>query len=144
MRARRFRQLFEREGAIVRPCAFDALSAILVERVGFEVVGTTGYGIAATLIGHPDIGLVSFGEMLDRVRTIINAVSIPVDVDADTGYGNAINVYWTVVNFASIGAAGIKIEDQMWPKRCGHMSGKRLISKDEMIQKIKAARRAAS
>ena len=112
---RRFRQLFERDGAIIRPCAFDALSAILTEKAGFEVVGTTGYGIAATLIGQPDIGLVSFGEMLGRVRTIINAVSIPVDVDADTGYGNALNVYWTVLNFAKLGAAGVRIEDQAWP-----------------------------
>jgi len=141
-KGREFRKLFEREGALLRPCAFDALSAILIERVGFEVVGTTGYGIAATLIGQPDIGLVSFGEMLERVRTIINAVNIPVDVDADTGYGNALNVYWTVYNFAAVGAAGVRIEDQVWPKRCGHMLGKRLISKDEMVQKVKAAIRA--
>lgn len=142
-RSKKFRQLFEKDGVILRPCAFDALSAILIEKVGFEVVGTTGYGIAATLIGQPDIGLVSFGEMLERVRTIINAVSIPVDVDADTGYGNAINVYWTVLNFSLAGAAGIRIEDQVWPKRCGHMLGKRLIPKEEMVQKIKAAKKAA-
>jgi methylisocitrate lyase len=141
-RSREFRRLFEREGAILRPCAFDALSAILIERVGFEVVGTTGYGIAATLIGQPDIGLVSFGEMLERVRTIVNAVSIPVDVDADTGYGNALNVYWTVYNFATIGAAGVRIEDQVWPKRCGHMLGKRIVPREEMVQKIKAAIKA--
>jgi len=141
---KKFRSLFEKDGIILRPCAFDALSAILIEKVGFDVVGTTGYGIAATLIGQPDIGLVSFGEMLDRVRTIINAVSIPVDVDADTGYGNAVNVYWTSLNFALIGAAGIRIEDQVWPKRCGHMLGKRLISKEEMVQKIKAAKKAIS
>jgi methylisocitrate lyase len=142
-KSKEFRKyLTEREGALLRPCAFDALSAILIEKVGFEVVGTTGYGIAATLIGQPDIGLVSFGEMLERVRTIINAVNIPVDVDADTGYGNALNVYWTVYNFATVGAAGVRIEDQVWPKRCGHMVGKRLVSKDEMVQKIKAAIRA--
>lgn len=140
---KRFRQLLEREGMIIRPCAFDALSAILIEKAGFEIMGTTGYGIAATLIGQPDIGLVSFGEMLERVRTIINAVTIPVDVDADTGYGNPINVYWTVYNFARIGAAGVRIEDQVWPKRCGHMLGKRIVSREEMVQKIKAAKKAA-
>ncbi|MEM4488901.1 MAG: isocitrate lyase/PEP mutase family protein [Desulfurococcaceae archaeon] len=140
--AKAFRRLLEKDGSIVRPCVFDSLSAIIAERVGFEIVGTTGYGIAAVLIGQPDIGLVSFGEMLERVRTIINSVKIPVDVDADTGYGNPINTYWTVLNFARIGAAGVRIEDQVWPKKCGHMLGKRLISKEEMIQKIKAAIRA--
>lgn len=140
---KRFRQLLEREGMIIRPCAFDALSAILIEKAGFEIMGTTGYGIAATLIGQPDIGLVSFGEMLERVRTIINAVTIPVDVDANTGYGNPINVYWTVYNFARIGAADVRIEDQVWPKRCGHMLGKRIVSREEMVQKIKAAKKAA-
>lgn len=138
-----FRKMLLKEpGMIVRPCAYDALSAILIERAGFKVVGTTGYGIAATLIGQPDIGLVSFGEMLERVRTIINAVSIPVDVDIDTGYGNPLNVYWTVYNFAKIGAAGVRIEDQVWPKKCGHMAGKKLISIEEMIKKIKAAIKA--
>lgn len=142
--SKRFRELLGKDRMILRPCAFDALSAIIIEKVGFEVVGTTGYGIAATLIGQPDIGLVSFGEMLERVRTMINAVTIPVDVDADTGYGNPVNVYWTVYNFAKIGAAGIRIEDQVWPKRCGHMLGKRIISKEEMVQKIKAAKKAAN
>ncbi len=141
-RSKAFRKLLEGSKPIVRPCAYDALSAILIERAGFEVVGTSGYGIAASLIGQPDIGLISFGEMLERVRTIINAVSIPVDVDADTGYGNALNVYWTVKNFALVGAAGIRIEDQVWPKRCGHMSGKQIISKEEMVQKIRAAIKA--
>ncbi|MEM0272859.1 MAG: oxaloacetate decarboxylase [Thermoprotei archaeon] len=141
---KRFRELLSRDKMIIRPCAYDALSAIIIEKVGFEIVGTTGYGIAATLIGQPDIGLVSFGEMLERVRTIINAVSIPVDVDADTGYGNPLNVYWTAYNFAKVGAAGIRIEDQVWPKRCGHMLGKRIIPKEEMVQKIKAAKKAAS
>ncbi len=140
--AKKFRGLFEKPGLIFRPCAYDALSAIIIEKVGFEVVGTTGYGIAASLLGVPDIGLVSFGEMLERVRTIVNAVSIPVDVDADTGYGNPLNVYWTVYNLAKVGAAGVRIEDQVWPKKCGHMKGKMIISKEEMVQKIKAAVKA--
>lgn len=141
-RARVFRSYFERDSLTLRPCAYDALSAILIEKAGFEVVGTSGYGISASIIGQPDIGLVGYGEMVERVRTMINAVSLPVDVDADTGYGNALNVYWTVKNFAGIGAAGIRIEDQVWPKRCGHMAGKQIISTGEMIRKIKAAVKA--
>lgn len=137
-----FREALEKPGLLLRPCAYDALSAVLIEKAGFEVIGTTGYGIAASLIGQPDIGLVSYGEMLERVRSIIAAVTKPVDVDADTGYGNALNVYWAVYNFSLIGAGGIRIEDQVWPKRCGHMAGKQIISKDEMVQKIKAAIRA--
>lgn len=142
-KAKRFRELFERPGLIIRACAYDALSAILIEQAGFECVGTTGYGISAATIGQPDIGLLSFGGMFDQVRHIVNAVNIPVDVDADTGYGNAQNVYWTVLSYARIGAASARIEDQEWPKRCGHMTGKHIIPADEMVEKIKAARKAA-
>lgn len=127
---------------IFRPCAYDALSAILIEKAGFEVIGTTGYGIASSLIGQPDIGLVGFSEMLERSRTIVNAVTRPVDVDIDTGYGNALNAYWTVKNFVRIGAAGVRIEDQVWPKRCGHMAGKQIISKEDMLGKIRSAIKA--
>ncbi len=141
-RANRFRTLIKSEGLVLRPCAYDALSAIMIEKAGFRVVGTTGYGISASLIGQPDIGLVGYGEMVERVRTIVNAVSVPVDVDADTGYGNAMNVYWTVKNFAGIGASGVRIEDQVWPKRCGHMEGKQIIPTEEMVRKIKAAVKA--
>lgn len=139
-KARKLRQYLEREGKLtLRVCAYDALSAVLIERAGFEVVGTTGYGISASLIGQPDMGLVGFGEMLERVRTIVNATDLPVDADIDTGYGNALNVYWTVKNFAKIGVAGVRLEDQVWPKRCGHMEGKSIISIEEMVSKIKAA-----
>jgi 2-methylisocitrate lyase-like PEP mutase family enzyme len=141
-RSRVFKGLFDRPGMIFRPCAYDALSALLIEKANFEVAGTTGYGIAASLIGQPDIGLMGFTEMLERTRTIVNAVSIPVDVDIDTGYGNALNVYWTVRNFAKIGAAGVRLEDQVWPKRCGHMAGKQLVSKGDMVRKIGAALKA--
>uniref|UniRef100_A0A7C4XTZ1 Isocitrate lyase/PEP mutase family protein n=1 Tax=Caldisericum exile TaxID=693075 RepID=A0A7C4XTZ1_9BACT len=141
-RAKKFKEYFKGKELLLRPCAYDALSAILIERAGFKVVGTTGYGISASLIGQPDIGLVDFSAMLERVRTIVNAVHIPVDVDADTGYGNALNVYWTVKNFARVGAAGIRIEDQVWPKRCGHMAGKMVISIEEMVGKIKGAIKA--
>ena len=122
----------------LRPCGYDALSALLIEKAGFKLMGTSGYAISASAIGQPDLGLISFGELLERARNIINSVSIPVDIDADTGYGNALNAYWTVKNYIWIDAAGIRIEDQTWPKRCGHMSGKSIISKEEMVQKIRA------
>lgn len=139
-KAKRFRDYLARENTLtLRVCAYDALSAVLIERAGFEVVGTTGYGISASLIGQPDIGLVGYAEMLERVRTIVNATSLPVDADIDTGYGNALNVFWTVKNFARIGVAGVRLEDQVWPKRCGHMEGKSIISLEEMVSKIKAA-----
>jgi methylisocitrate lyase len=141
-RSRIFRELLERPGLLLRPCGYDALSALLIEKAGFKLMGTSGYAIAASAIGQPDLGLISFGELLERARNIINCVSIPVDVDADTGYGNALNAYWTAKNYIWIGAGGIRIEDQTWPKRCGHMSGKSIISKEEMAAKIKAAIRA--
>jgi 2-methylisocitrate lyase-like PEP mutase family enzyme len=141
--AKDFRDLLEGDnGLILRPCAYDALSAILIEKAGFRVIGTTGYGISAALIGQPDIGLIAYAETLERARTIVNATNCPVDVDVDTGYGNAMNVYWTVQNMARIGVGGVRIEDQVWPKRCGHMAGKGVISGDEMVTKIKAAVRA--
>jgi len=141
-RGKRFRELLKRPGLLLRPCAYDALSAILIERAGFDAVGTSGYGISASLIGQPDMGLVGYQEMLERTRTIVNAVGIPVDVDIDTGYGNALNVYWTVKNFARVGAAGVRVEDQTWPKRCGHMAGKQVVPVEEMLQKLAAAVKA--
>jgi 2-methylisocitrate lyase-like PEP mutase family enzyme len=137
-----FRQLLEKPGLVLRPCGYDALSALLIEKAGFELMGTSGYAISASAIGQPDLGLISFGELLERARNIINSVSIPVDVDADTGYGNALNAYWTAKNYIWIDAAGIRIEDQTWPKRCGHMSGKTIISRNEMVSKIAALIRA--
>ncbi|HEX9913899.1 MAG TPA: isocitrate lyase/PEP mutase family protein [Candidatus Bathyarchaeia archaeon] len=141
-RGKRFRELLKRPGLLLRPCAYDALSAVLIERAGFDAVGTSGYGISASLIGQPDMGLVGYQEMLERTRTIVNAVGIPVDVDIDTGYGNALNVYWTVANFARVGAAGVRVEDQTWPKRCGHMAGKQVVPVEEMLQKLAAALKA--
>ena len=141
-RSRVFRQLLEKPGLLLRPCGYDALSALLIEKAGFELMGTSGYAISASAIGQPDLGLISFGELLERARNIINSVSIPVDIDADTGYGNALNAYWTAKNYIWIDAAGIRIEDQTWPKRCGHMSGKSIISKDDMVSKISAIIRA--
>ncbi|MDD4162397.1 MAG: isocitrate lyase/PEP mutase family protein [Methanothrix sp.] len=134
--------MLEKPGLVLRPCGYDALSALMIEKAGFELMGTSGYAISASAIGQPDLGLISFGELLERARNMINSVSIPVDVDADTGYGNALNAYWTAKNYIWIDAAGIRIEDQTWPKRCGHMSGKTIISRDEMVLKIAALIRA--
>jgi 2-methylisocitrate lyase-like PEP mutase family enzyme len=141
-KGKRFRELLGRPGLLLRPCAYDALSAVLIEKAGFDAVGTSGYGISASLIGQPDMGLIGYHEMLERTRTIVNAVSLPVDVDVDTGYGNALNVYWTVKNFARVGAAGVRVEDQTWPKRCGHMAGKQVVHVEEMLQKVAAALKA--
>ena len=107
--------------------------------LGFKAIFHTGYGTAASLLGQPDVGLVSFKEMRDRVESIARAVDIPVIGDADTGYGNAINVYRTVKEYIWAGAAGLYIEDQVWPKKCGHMFGKQIIEKEEMIGKVIAA-----
>lgn len=141
-KSKTFRQLLERSGLLLRPCGYDALSALMIEKAGFRLMGTSGYAISASAIGQPDLGLISFGELLERARNICNCVSIPVDIDADTGYGNALNAYWTAKNYIWIGAAGIRVEDQTWPKRCGHMSGKSIISREEMVWKIKAMIRA--
>jgi methylisocitrate lyase len=124
---------------MVLPGVFDALSARIAEQVGFDAVFQTGYGSAATLLGMPDLGFLNAGETTCNARRIIRAVNLPVIVDADTGYGNPLNVWHLVHELQSLGAAGIFLEDQIWPKRCGHMIGKDVISKDEYILKLKAA-----
>ncbi len=133
------RKMLEEPGLIIRPGVYDALSAKIAEAAGFKVLLMTGYGVSATKLGEPDVGLLSFGEMIARAQEICHAVRVPVIVDADTGYGNAINVYRTTKEVILAGAAGIQIEDQVWPKRCGHMFGKQIISAEEMVGKIKAA-----
>jgi len=138
-RPRTFRELLERPGILVVPGVYDALSAKIAEILGFEAVFHTGYGTAASLLAQPDVGLVSFSEMRDRVASIAKAIRIPLVADGDTGYGNAVNVYRTVKEYIWAGASGILIEDQVWPKRCGHMLGKEVIPDEEMIGKIGAA-----
>ena len=133
------RRYLEEPGAIMVPGVYDALSALIAEKLGFKVILHGGYSTAASKHGLPDIGLVSFGEMVERVREICGAVRVPVIADADTGYGNALNVYRTVIEYARAGAAGLFIEDQVWPKRCGHMFGKQVVPMEEMIGKIMAA-----
>jgi 2,3-dimethylmalate lyase len=132
-------QLEDKNKIIVLPGVFDALSAKIAEHVGFEAMFQTGYGSSAALLGMPDFGLLNSGETVDNALRIIRAVRAPVLVDADTGYGNPLNVWRLVRDLESLGAAGIFLEDQVWPKRCGHMVGKDVISKDEYIPKLKAA-----
>ena len=132
-------QLEDKNKIIVLPGVFDALSAKIAEHVGFDAMFQTGYGSSASLLGMPDFGLLNSGETVDNAMRIIRAVSVPVLVDADTGYGNPLNVWRLVRDLESLGAAGIFLEDQVWPKRCGHMVGKDVISKDEYIPKLKAA-----
>lgn len=121
------------------PGAYDALTARIVESKGFPAVYVTGYGTAAAQFGYPDIGLLTMTEMVENAKRIADAVSIPVICDADTGYGNPMNVYRTVREFEKAGVSSIHIEDQEWPKRCGHMSGKRVIAPEDMTAKIKSA-----
>ncbi|HYX96396.1 MAG TPA: isocitrate lyase/PEP mutase family protein, partial [Geodermatophilus sp.] len=135
----RLRELLAAPAPLVAPGAYDALSARLVEQAGFDAVYMTGFGTTASLIGRPDVGLLSGAEMVDNARRIATAVDVPVIADADTGYGNALNVVRTVQLYEQAGVAGIQLEDQVMPKKCGHMSGKALIGTDEMVGKVHAA-----
>jgi 2,3-dimethylmalate lyase len=135
----RLRELLARPEPLLAPGAYDALSARLIEQAGFDAVYMTGFGATASLIGRPDVGLLTGTEMVDNARRIVAAVDVPVIADADTGYGNAINVLRTVQLYEQAGVAGIQLEDQVMPKKCGHMSGKALIGTEEMVGKIRAA-----
>jgi 2,3-dimethylmalate lyase len=135
----RFRALLAGHRPVLLPGCYDALGARLIEQAGFDAAYMTGFGTAASLLGRPDVGLVTAGEMLDNVRRIAAATDLPVIADADTGYGNAINVIRTVQDYERAGAAGLHIEDQVMPKRCGHMEGKQVIDADEFCAKIEAA-----
>ncbi|MSO65068.1 MAG: oxaloacetate decarboxylase [Alphaproteobacteria bacterium] len=126
-------------GIVVAPGCFDAFSAMMVARAGFSVAYVTGASIAYTRLGMPDIGLVSMNEVAQTVSLISERVEIPLIVDGDTGYGNALNVRRTVRLFETSGAAAIQLEDQTFPKRCGHLKGKTVVPTGEMVGKIKAA-----
>jgi len=121
------------------PGVYDALSAKIASRTGFEVIFITGYSLAATLLGEPDFGLLTQTEVVAAAQRICSVVGTPVIVDADTGYGNALNVIRTVRDLRRAGAAGMFLEDQVWPKRCGHMKGKQVIPLGEQLKKLKAA-----
>ena len=133
------RELIQRPGILVMPCCFDALSARLVERAGFPLTFMSGFAVSAARLALPDTGLVSYAEMLAQGRDITSAVSIPVIGDADTGYGNPLNVKRTVRGYARAGFACAMIEDQRAPKRCGHTRGKQVVERDEALARIRAA-----
>jgi 2-methylisocitrate lyase-like PEP mutase family enzyme len=129
---------------IVAPGAYDALSARLIAQAGFPAVYMTGFGTAASVLGQPDVGLLTMSEMVSRavaISAVIASVAgdLPLIADADTGYGNPINVRRTIREYERAGVAGLHIEDQVWPKKCGHMEGKQVIPMDEMVQKVRAA-----
>ncbi|MGY1836150.1 oxaloacetate decarboxylase [Blastococcus sp. SYSU DS0510] len=135
----RLRELLDGPEPLIAPGAYDALSARLVEQAGFGAVYMTGFGTTASLIGRPDVGLLTGAEMVDNARRIVAAVDLPVIADADTGYGNAVNVVRTVQLYEQAGVAALQLEDQVSPKKCGHMSGKAVIPTEEMAGKIRAA-----
>lgn len=137
--ADRLRALLAKPGLRVMPCCFDALSARLIERAGFELTFMSGFAVAAARLAQPDTGLISYGEMVDRGREICAAVSIPVIGDGDTGYGNAVNVKRTVHGYARAGFACVMIEDQLAPKRCGHTRGKSVVPRGEALARVRAA-----
>ncbi|MBI5577536.1 MAG: oxaloacetate decarboxylase [Deltaproteobacteria bacterium] len=139
MKAKRLRDLLKKPGLVRAPGAFDAWSARLVEMAGFPAAYMTGYGASASVIGRPDIGLMTMSEAVTQARNMSSAVDIPLIADGDTGYGGILNVIRTVQEFETAGVAGLQLEDQVFPKRCGHMEGKQLIPKVEMAAKIKAA-----
>lgn len=134
----RLRALLSRPGCVVAPGVADALAARLVALEGFDAVYMTGFGTSLTRLGVPDVGLLTATEMVDNATRIVDASGLPVIADADTGYGNPINMRRTVRDYERAGVAAIHVEDQVWPKRCGHLAGKRVIPTAEMVAKIKA------
>ncbi|MEU0797669.1 isocitrate lyase/PEP mutase family protein [Amycolatopsis sp. NPDC005961] len=132
------------EGMVIAPGAYDALSARLVEAAGFPAVYMTGFGTTASLLGRPDVGLLTMTEMVQAASRIRSAVEVPVIADADTGYGNALNVIRTVKEYEAAGVAAIHLEDQVAPKRCGHLEGKRVVPAATMVDRVRAAVAARS
>ncbi len=133
------RQLLAGPEFLLMPCCYDGLSARLIERAGFPLTFMSGFAVSAARLARPDTGLISYGEMLDQGRSILEAVTIPVIGDGDTGYGNVANVRRTVAGYARAGFAGIMLEDQLAPKRCGHTRGKQVIDRHEACARIRAA-----
>jgi methylisocitrate lyase len=133
------RRLLQTEDVVLAPGCFNALSATLVEQAGFKAIYVSGAALAGSYLGYPDMGLATMSEVLDNVRNICQVTTLPVICDADTGFGNALNMSRTIREFEVAGVAGVQIEDQVMPKKCGHTEGKLLVPKAEMVQKIKAA-----
>src|SRR5580693_1582544 len=140
--AGRFRSLLDGPRGIELPGCYDVLSAMLLERAGFEAVFMSGYGLAASLLGNPDIGLTSLVETSLVTRNVASAIGVPLVVDADNGYGNEDNVVRTVTELEHAGAAAMILEDQVSPKRCGHAAGKQIIPLDQYMRKLECALRA--
>lgn len=134
-----FQKLLQEPGSFILPGAYDAMSAKLIEEIGFKAIYATGAGISNAQLGWADVGLTSLKEVVDIVARMADVTNVPIVVDGDTGFGNAINVMRTVREFERAGVAAIQIEDQVSPKKCGHFNGKEVISKEEMVGKIKAA-----
>jgi len=132
------KKIINEKRAVPCPGAHDALSAKLIERAGFEVLQVSGFGLAATYLGLPDMAFMSSSQMIEFTKNVVNAVDIPVMADADTGFGSAVTAMYIAREVIQTGAAGMNIEDQSFPKRCGHMEGKQLISMEEMVLKLKA------
>ncbi|MFC1903460.1 oxaloacetate decarboxylase [Chloroflexota bacterium] len=137
-----FRRLLSEQKIVVAPGCYDCISARVIEKLDFKAVYLTGYGIEASRLGRPDIGLASMVEVVDHARNVRESVSLPVIADADTGYGDVLSVWRTAREFEKAGVAGIHLEDQMMPKKCGGLPGKIVISREEMVDKIRAARDA--
>jgi carboxyvinyl-carboxyphosphonate phosphorylmutase len=135
----RLRKLLEEPGIVAMPCSYDSLTAKLIEQTGYKVVGVTGAGLCAAILGAPDVGLMTMTEVLNQTKNIVSATNLPVICDCDNGYGGPINIMRTVREFEEAGVAGFWIEDQIFPKRCGHFEGKKIVSREEMIPKIEAA-----
>lgn len=136
---RSFRQLLAAPGIIVLPGIYDGVSALLAQSAGFDAVHMSGYGVSASLIGEPDVGLATQTEMVDRAARLTAVLDIPLIADADTGYGGILNVRRTVREYERAGVAGLHLEDQLTPKRCGLMDGKQLIPRSDMAEKLRAA-----
>jgi 2-methylisocitrate lyase-like PEP mutase family enzyme len=136
--AGRFRQLLRRDGMVVAPGAYDCITARLIAQAGFDAVYMTGAGTAATL-GYPDFGLVTMSEMVGNAERIAAAIDLPVIADADTGYGNELNVFRTVREYQRAGVAGIHVEDQGFPKKCGHLDDKEIVPREDWLAKLRAA-----
>ena len=137
--AKDLRTLLAEDRCHLMPCCFDALSAKLIEQEGYPLTFMSGFAASATKLGAPDLGLMSYGEVVDHAGYIASAIQIPLIADGDTGYGNAMNVRRTVIGLARAGAAAVMIEDQVAPKRCGHTPGKAVVSRDEAFDRIRAA-----
>jgi 2-methylisocitrate lyase-like PEP mutase family enzyme len=136
--AQRIRELLARD-TVLMPGVYDALTARIAARVGFDIVFISGYSVSAARLGEPDFGFLTQTEMADAARAVCRVSNAPVIVDADTGYGNALNVMRTVRDLQDAGAAGVFLEDQVWPKKCGHMAGKRVVEAQEHAAKLRAA-----